>query len=289
MDYKNVIYEKDGGIATITLNRPEKLNALDFLGDGGITDDFYGALDEAAVDDELKVVIIKGAGSSFCTGHDLGRVFKVYEELDEDPGKRRPSQRARLSVDRRAVEKYRDLLLHPRITIAQIHGYCVGEGKLISDYCDISIAAEDAQIGFTETELGPIGSWGTFMPLFLSVGYKRARWLGLMGEYLTGREAEDIGLISKAVSADKLDEEVLRVAKKLSLHPKDGIAIGKACHHLLLDILGISKALEHSYITHSLFTNMRLEPEEFNFLKERKGKGARKAFHNRGKRFKQTD
>ena len=104
MEYKYVIYEKEGEIAKISLNNPEKLNVMDFPGDKGIFDDFMAALDEAAVDDELKVVIIKGSGRAFCAGHDLNRIYHVYEEQDEEPGKRRPSQRARLNIDRRWLE-----------------------------------------------------------------------------------------------------------------------------------------------------------------------------------------
>src|SRR4030067_475540 len=99
--YKFVIYQKDGAVAKITLNRPDKLNVIDFPGDGGILDELSSALDEAADDDDLKVLIIRGAGRAFCAGHDLDRIYKVYEEKDKEPGKRRPSQRARLHIDRK--------------------------------------------------------------------------------------------------------------------------------------------------------------------------------------------
>ncbi|MDY7035085.1 MAG: enoyl-CoA hydratase/isomerase family protein [Thermodesulfobacteriota bacterium] len=104
MAYKFIIYETEGEIARITLNRPDKLNVMDFAGDGGIYDEFLSSLDAAADDDEIKVVIIKGAGRSFCAGHDLDRIYRVYEEQDEEPGKRRPSIRARLKVDRKWLD-----------------------------------------------------------------------------------------------------------------------------------------------------------------------------------------
>ena len=92
MEYRYVVYEKEGEIAKITLNRPDKLNVMDFPGDGGIFDDFMAPLDEAADDDELKVVIIKGAGRAFCAGHDLNRIYHVYEEKDKEPGKGDPAR-----------------------------------------------------------------------------------------------------------------------------------------------------------------------------------------------------
>src|SRR3989304_10398695 len=119
MKYKYVIYQTDGAVARLTLNRPNKLNVMDFPGDGGILDDFSAALDEAADDDNLKVLIIKGAGRAFCAGHDLTRIYKVYEEQDKEPGKRRPSQRARLHTDRKWLGVHPKLLLHPRGRLPQ--------------------------------------------------------------------------------------------------------------------------------------------------------------------------
>ncbi|MDP6549887.1 MAG: enoyl-CoA hydratase/isomerase family protein, partial [Dehalococcoidia bacterium] len=78
MDYKYVLYEKEGQAARITLNRPEKLNVIDFPGQGGILDNFYDALSEAEEDDDVKVVVIRGAGRSFCAGHDLEGVGFIY-------------------------------------------------------------------------------------------------------------------------------------------------------------------------------------------------------------------
>ena len=194
MKYKNILYEKEGEIARIILNRPDKLNAFDFPSDKGICYEFGKALDKAAEDDDLKVLIIKGAGRAFCAGHDLERVFKVYEEWDEEPGKRRPSQRARLFVDNEWLSMYLKLLVHPRVTIAQVHGYCIGEGALILEHCDMAIVAEDAHISHAEQRLGFAGSGIPAIPLFQSVGYKKARGMLLLGLAIDGVEAERIGL-----------------------------------------------------------------------------------------------
>jgi len=285
MDYKYVIYEKEGGIARITLNRPDKLNVIDFPGDGGILDNFSAALDEAANDDALKVVIIKGAGRSFCAGHDLERIYKVYEEWDEEPGKRRPSQRSRLHTDRKWLEVHQKLLLHPRLTIAQVHGHCIGEGAAIAEMSDIAVVSEDAHISHAEQRLGFAGSGINLVPLFQIVGYKKARWMCLTGEAINGIEAERIGWATKAVPPDKLEEEVEKIAKQLTLLPKDGIAIGKASNHMILDILGLTQGLLQGYLTHTLFTNLRYEPGEWVFVKDRKDKGARAGFHKRDERY----
>jgi len=287
MDYKYIIYEKEGEIARIIFNRPDKMNAFDFPSDKGICYEFDKALDQAADDDDLKVVIIKGNGRSFCAGHDLERVFRVYEEWDEEPGKRRPSQRARLHVDKEWMEIYVKLVTHPRITIAQVHGYCIGEGIYILEHCDMAIVAEDAHISHAEQRLGFAGSGMPLITLFQTVGYKRARWMLLTGEAISGVEAERIGLATKAVPPDKLEEETEKMAKQMALLPKDGIAIGKACNHLICDTLGFTKGWAQGYITHTLFTNLRYEPDEWVFLKDRKDKGARAGFHKRDERYEE--
>ena len=288
MDYKYIIYEKEGEIARIIFNRPDKLNVFDFPSDKGICYECIQALNRAAEDDDLKVVILKGNGRAFCAGHDLERVFKIYEEQDEEPGKRRPSQRARLSVDRVWMrDLYMNILLHPKITIAQIHGYCIGEGMLILEHCDLAIAAEDAHLSHAEQRLGFSGGGEPSIPLFQTVGYKKARWTLLLGEAMNGIEAERIGLVSKVVPADKLEQETEDVAKKICLLPKDGIAIGKASNHLICDIMGLTQGWCQGYLTHTLFTNLRYEPGEWAFLKERKHKGAREGFHERDARYEE--
>ena len=289
MNYEYVIYEKDGEIATIMLNRPDKLNVMDFPGDGGLLDDFSSALDEVSNDDGIKVLIIKAAGRAFCAGHDLERIYKVYEEWDKEPGKRRPSQRARLLTDKRWLDVHQKLLLHPKVTIAQVHGYCIGEGAAIAEMCDIAIVSEDAHISHAEQRLGFAGSGINLVPLFQAVGYKKARWMCLTGEAMNGTEAERIGWATKVVPPENLDEEVKKVAKQIILLPKDGIAIGKASNHMLLDILGMTAGWLQGYMTHTMFTNLRYEPGEWVFVKDRKAKGAKTAFHTRDERYMEIE
>lgn len=287
MDYQYVIYEKEGNIVRLTLNRPEKLNAFDFPRQGGLLDDFYAALAEAEDDDEVKVIVIKGAGRAFCAGHDLNTVGFVYGMGTGKPDERRASQRARLNVDRNWIWNHHLRLFYcPKVTIAQVHGYCIGEGLMLVEECDLAVAAEDAQIGHTEQRLGFAGSGvSTMLHLMLQVGMKRARELLLTGRLLSGREAADIGLVNKAVPAEGLEEEVETLAKAICLLPADGIAIGKAFTHLAYDTLGLTSSFIQGYIGHTLFTNLRWEPEEYNFFKERRGKGTRLGFHGRDARY----
>lgn len=287
MQLKHIIYQKEGEIARIIFNRPEKLNAMDFPGQGGIQDDFKKALDLVEEDDELKAVIIKGAGRSFCAGHDLNTVGFIYGMGTGKPGEKRASQRTRLRVDRRWLEGMHARLLNlNKVTIAQVQGHCIGEGLAIALCCDIFMAAETAQIGCAEQRLGFAGSGIGYIPiLMLSVGVKRAREMMLTGRLLSGREAEAAGLCARCLSDDKLEEEVEKAAKAITLLPRDGLAIGKATTQLVYDMLGLGMGHTIGYISHTLFTNMVYAPGEFNFFRERREKGTKAAFHERDERY----
>lgn len=281
---KYVIWEKEGEIARITLNRPEKLNCFDFPGQGGTFDQLQKTLTEIEEEDEVKVVIIRGAGRAFSSGHDLNTIWHIYGGTDEK-GDRRPSQRSRLNIDRKWMEGHNRILLYPKITIAQVHGYCLGEGAIIMEMCDMAIVAEDAQIGHIEQRIGFAGSGLNLLPLFMHVGVRRARELVLRGNILSGKEAAEIGLVNRAVPAAMLEDEVDGLAKEMLLLPRDGIAIGKASMHMIYDILGLTQGWVQGYLTHTMFTNMRFEPGEFSLLKERREKGTREAFHKRDERY----
>lgn len=285
MEYKTIICERQGVIARITLNRPEKLNAFDFPGQGGIFDDLQAALGEVEADDDVKVLIIKGSGRAFSSGHDLNTIYYVYGGGKGEKGERRPSQRARLNIDRKWMEGHQRIMLFPKLTIAQIHGYCLGEGATIMEMCDIAIAAEDAQIGHVEQRIGFAGSGLNLVPFYLQVGARRARELLLTGRIISGTEAAEIGWVTRAVPIDQLETEVNRAARELTLLPKDGISIGKASHHHIADILGMTQGWLQGYVTHTMFTNLRFEEGEYNLLKHRKEKGTREAFHGRDDRY----
>jgi enoyl-CoA hydratase len=288
MSSETLIYEKEdfeeGSMVTLTMNKPETLNALNI--------EFSREIDEALTkveqDDDVKVVVIKGAGKAFSAGYDLGRVYFVYgggTGKAEDKS-RRPSQRSRLAYDRWRSESLRRIFLLDKITIAQVHGYCIGGGLYMSLCCDMTIAAEDAKIGHSEQRLGFSGAMYVFPLEVALIGQKRARELLLTGKLIDGKEAERIGLVNQVVPADQLETETRKLARSMTLLPRDGIAIGKATARLAYDSMGLSSAFGQGYIGHTLFTNIRYEPGEFNFIKRRRDVGMREAFKERDARYK---
>jgi len=289
MDPKNLkdtIYEREGNIARIILNRPDILNALNMIGKGDETDEFYQCLDAAAEDDDVKVVIMKGRGRAFTVGHDLTKVGFLYG-FGTSSKERRPSQRIRLNMDRDAdVNGILRIFLHPKVTICQCHGYCYGGGTYFPLHSDLAIAAEDAQFGCPEQRLGFSGCGVPGIThMIFTIGLKRTLDLILTGRSVSGKEAAEIGLVNKAVPIDKLEEEVEKLAQAICLLPRDGIAIGKATRHLIYDRLGLTGDYIPAYISHTFFTNLRWEPDEYNFFKERRDKGAKAGFHGRDERF----
>ena len=275
-ELRRVIYEKDGNIATATLNYPEKLNAMDFPGDGGICDSFYkDALDLAEEDDEIKVLMIKAAGRTFCAGHDLSRVGFVY---GMDPNKPHVGQQSRLKVDNSWGEKtFKRLFLFPKITIAVVHGIAFGEGIMITECCDMAIASEDAIFSHREQRLA---FGGQVSPLaVLTYGLKRALDIWLTGRDVSAAEALQIGLVNRVVPIDKLDEEADKLARNLATLGRDVIAIGKVARQQTYSQLGILAGWDIAGLTHTLGTNVHWYPGEYNFFKGRRDKGAKAGFH----------
>jgi len=288
MSSETLIYEKEdfeeGSMVTITMNKPETLNALNIEFSREIDDAFT----EVEHDDDVKVVVIKGAGKAFSAGYDLGRVYFVYGGGTGKPEdkSRRPSQRSRLAYDRWRSESLRRIFLLDKITIAQVHGYCIGGGLYMSLCCDMTIAAEDAKIGHSEQRLGFSGTMYVFPIEVALIGQKRARELLLTGKLIDGTEAERIGLVNQVVPADQLEAETRKLARSMTLLPRDGIAIGKATARLAYDSMGLSSAFGQGYMGHTLFTNIRYEEGEFNFIKRRRDVGMREAFKERDARYK---
>jgi len=287
MKYENIIYEKSNYIARVTLNRPQTLNAMC----PELNDEISKAISEANEDDEVKVIIFRGAGRAFCAGADLSRVGFVYGWKEPKPGEkgRRPSQRVRLYFDRRTFfEQCQQLLLCHKLTVAQAHGYLLGAGLSFFLNCDLLIASEDCKLGHVEERLGLAGL--TMSPMMvLRCGLTRTLELCTTGKMIDGKEACQVGLVNRAVPADKLEAEVNELAEGLARFPRDGIALGKTSRHFLYDIMGLTRGLTHTYIMHTMGTNISFEPDEFNFFKERRDKGVRDAAHGKHDFYKALD
>src|SRR5574337_856148 len=287
MDYEQIIYEKDGPVATITLNRPDKLNTVTremFVSWGR-------ALTAAEEDDEVKAVVMKGAGRCFSAGAPLDQVGFVYGMKEPKPGEKagKVPMRVKINFDRSLfLEFMRKVLLCRKITIFQLHKYCLGVGMTIAMHGDLLIADEDCQFGHVEERLGLAGL--TIMPIMVArCGLTKSLDLCLTGKKISARQAVEWNLINRAVPADRLDDEVRELARGLALYPRDGIAIAKVAREMMYDTMGITRGTMEHYIMHTFQTNRVYEPDEYNAFKERRDKGVKGMAHDKHDLFAALD
>lgn len=275
----SVEYMARDGRAYVTLNRPEKKNAM--------SDAMWAQLmtcyDRAESDDNVRVVVLRGAGDDFCAGHDLSEVGNQYGDggFDEGGRRRRPSQRARLAYDKAYVERFQRIFtfLKPTLTLAK--GYCLGGGLYMAEASDLVIAADTLRIGHPEQKLGLSGAAYFDAWEIVTLGARKARELLLLAEVWSAEEARANGLVNKVVPASELDARGEEWAERIVRLPRDGIALGKAATNLAFQSLGITGQFSYGHILHTLATNVRYEAGEFNFMKERRANGVRASNHDR--------
>jgi enoyl-CoA hydratase len=233
--FENIIYEVDRGRARITLNRPEKLNALS----QPLQTELNEALWEADNNRAVHCVILKGAGRAFSAGYDLtgagssnqvSRVhsadneYRGYRSIDDDAWQLERMQRLRMAI----------FDMH-KPTIAQVHGYCLAGGTDVALLCDMIIAAEDARFGFPPAR--DLGALPNNMWLY-HVGPQWAKRLTMTGDTVTGREAQQIGLVMKAVPKEHLENEVEQLADRLAMIDPDLLSANKRIINMGLELMG---------------------------------------------------
>ena len=202
-DYETLLVEFDDGVCLLTLNRPEKRNAMNPTLGEEITD----ALERLRNDARCRVLDITGAGESFCAGMDLKEFFIELQD--------KPAEYAR--AHRVAVEwRGRTLRLFPKPTIAMVNGHCFGGAFTIVEGCDLAVAAEDAKMGLSEInfKMFPGGSVGKSMGNLLRP--RDYMLYSLTGRPMTGQIAADIGLVNYAVPRDKLRDDVMALAREIA-------------------------------------------------------------------------
>ncbi|MEE8336459.1 MAG: enoyl-CoA hydratase [Dehalococcoidia bacterium] len=202
---ETVLYESEDGIATITLNRPESLNAMNFE----LLQGMLEAIGRAAGDDAVRVVILTGAGRGFCSGGDL-RATGTLGTGD------RESQIGVLQAFGRMSRLLREM---PKVTIAAVNGACAGAGLSVACATDLRYAAQSAKFVTAFVNAGLSGDFGGTWALPRIVGSARAREMYLLSDRVSGEEAERIGLVSKTLPDEELMPHVRSVAERLIASP----------------------------------------------------------------------
>lgn len=282
-----IVFSKniDKHAAYITLNRPDMLNAArsaDYI-------TIKGLLHDAEMDDDVKTIVFRGEGTSFCAGHDVDEIGRYYG-IGDTSDDRRASQRQRVLPDHHWIYGqdgiYQAIMRCNKVTITEAKGYCYGSGCLIALNTDIVIASEDAKfIHPAFRYIGPsidaqIALW------MLTIGLRRTKEAMLLGQPIEAQEALELGLVNRVVPRDELESTVDQWVTTLDNLPKDGVVMGKIAFEIAMDQLGgLAEGANTGALIHAWSTNIRFEEGEWNLLRTRRNKGKKGAIQERDARY----
>jgi len=254
------LYDVDGNVAIITLNRPEKRNALDT----GLKDALIGLLRRAEGDDAIAVVVLRGAGKSFCAGADLSP--------NPDRVKRAGNGLRSYVYYSQTLDFHRAVWGLKKPVIASVQGHALGAGCELAMMCDMTIAADTAKFGEPEVRFGPPGS-AVVMPWI--IGHKRARELLYMGDQISAETARGYGMVNRVVPAAKLEAETLKYAKRLAKIGREVLMATKIAVNLGIDAAGFRNALDAgaSIVTLGYLTPLESQAA-FRAIADREGPAA---------------
>jgi len=254
--FERIIYEKKEGVAWITLNNPERYNALDYK----MRKELKTALEDAAGDKTIAAVVIKGSGKAFCAGGDI-QAFAEMKPMD-------------------VLELYKEvgtaLVLGkiirdmPKPVIAAVNGYCLGAGFELAQSCDIIFASEEAIFGQPEINVGLIPGGGATQRLPRFIGEKKAKELIFTGERISAKEMAEMGLINKVVPADQLINTVNEFIEKIKSKSPVVIAAAKEAINAAME-MSLSEGFKYeAQIFAQLFSTEDQKEGAKAFLEKRK-------------------
>jgi enoyl-CoA hydratase len=268
MDFETIIYRAGGPVASITLNRPERLNTIV----PPMPDEVEAAVALATRDDAVKVIVLRGAGRAFCAGYDFGGGFKHWGDALETDGRWDPGKDFVMATAPQLspTQKLASVWRCPKPVIAQVHGWCVGGGSDFALCADLVLASEDAVIGTPYSRM-----WGASLSgmWIYRLGLAKAKEHALTGRPLTGVEAADCGLINRAVPFGELEAAVGALAAELAGIPSSQLAAMKLVVNQAYENMGLGATQTLGPILDGL---MRNTPDALEFIAraETEGVGA---------------
>jgi len=251
-----VLSERRGAVALLTLNRPDKLNAIN----GPVIEALDAALDAAEADGSVRAIVVAGAGRAFSAGFDL--------DMGTGEGKPDPADvRRALENDFRIILRFWD---SPKPTIAAVHGYCLGSALELALACDLTVAAEDCRFGEPEVKFGS-GIVALLLPWL--AGPKAAKQLLLTGDdRVSAADMQTMGLVARVVPAAALLDEALALAGRIAANDAQAVRLTKQAINRSLDIGGMRQALLAALETDvEIETNETAESREFNEILKKDG------------------
>ena len=273
MSFETIRYDTAGPVATITLNRPERLNTIV----PPMPDEVEAAVERATRDADVKVIVVRGAGRAFCGGYDFGGGFRHWGDALETDGRWDPGKDFVMATAPQVspTQKLMSIWRCPKPVIAQVHGWCVGGGSDFALCADLVIASEDAVIGTPYSRM-----WGAYLSgmWIYRLGLARAKWHALTGTPLTGVEAASCGLINEAVPFASLESRVASVAADLARIPSSQLAAQKLVVNQAYETMGLGSTQTLGPILDGL---MRNTPDARAFIERAETDGVRAAIEDR--------
>src|ERR1700760_521978 len=254
MEFENILVDTDGPVATITLNRPEKLNALS----EGLRADLHDALVALNPGDRVRVIRLKGAGRAFCPGYDLspGRPSDGHVYGSEDTGNGTAAHgdaladygEASISTDRERmrgmVDSWMWMGTYRKPIIAQTHNYCLSGGLDLIGTCDIVFAAEGTRFGHPAARGMGIPPIMGMLPM--KIGAAATKELLFTGDLVDAQTAKELGIIQHVVPAAELDERVMALCQRIAMQPLDMLTIHKHATNRWMELQGVRTAAYES-------------------------------------------
>ncbi len=262
-----ILYERRGPSAWITLNRPEKLNAMSDV----LVDQLEAALDQAEADDEVRIVVLRGAGRAFCAGYDL----------EQEAHEGEPSITEWHELLSRDVAVTMKLWALSKPTIAAVHGWCLAGGMEVAMACDLLICTDDARFGEPEVRFGS-GPVTLLMPYVL--GERRTRELLLTGDTIDAATALAWGLANRVVPADQLEAEVQEWVARIAPTPLRVLQLTKQALNRAQKAMGLLEAVEAN-LDLSAMLNGAQTPEQQAFYELVRTQGLKAALAWRDQRY----
>ncbi len=276
MDFTTILYEKNAPVATVTLNRPDKLNALSET----LQNEVRAALEDAGwQDDTIRVIVLKAAGRAFSAGFDISA------------GERGDGAQMRdrfLHGNGFSASGWWDVFWNnPKPIIAQIHGFCIAGGLATATFCDLRICSEDAKFGAPEIRTG-----GPYIPAVWPwvIGMSKARELLYTGNLIDAEEAKRLDLVNQVVPVEQLDEAVQAQAETIAKLPAKTVEYNKKLINMSYELMGVRQVLERSYELEAMaLTSPDSSPEIRTFQSIQKKDGLNAALAWNAERFEAED
>jgi enoyl-CoA hydratase len=276
-DFETILYTVSDSVATITLNRPERLNTIV----PPMPDEVQEAVGRAVSAPAVKVIVLRGAGRSFCAGYDFGGGFEHWADAINTEGRWDPGKDFAMATaaELSPTQKFMAVWRSPKPVIAQVHGYCVGGGSDFALCADLVVASEDAVIGTPYSRM-----WGAYLSgmWIYRLGLARAKFHALTGRPLTGRQAADIELINEAVPFARLEDRVAELAGELASIPGSQLAAMKLIVNQAYENMGLASTQTLGPILDGL---MRNTPEALRFIETAAREGVGAVVRSRDGRF----